>query len=922
MKRTAVTRLLPLASALLLAAPLALAQPGGQQATDETPLELTWDTAPAPAVILVRHATLWTQDEAGTLEDADMLVRGGRIARIGRGLTAPEGALVIDARGMHVTPGIIDAHSHTAADGINEASNNITAEVRIQDVLNSEQPDIYRQLAGGTTAAQVLHGSANAIGGQSAIVKWRYKVHDPLRMLIDGATPTIKFALGENPKRSAFSLPLPGFPRRYPATRMGVANSIRRAFLRARDYRDEWRAYEALSDADRERTAPPRRDLQLEALAEILEGRRIVHAHSYRQDEIIMLIRLAEEMGFRIGAFQHVLEGYKARYEIAAHGAGASTFSDWWGYKFEVYDAIPYNGPLMHDAGVVVSYNSDDAELARHLNLEAAKAVKYGGLSDEEALAFVTSNPAEQLRLFDRIGSLREGKDADFVVWNGHPLSIYSRVQMTFVDGRKVFDRQLDARIQRARAAEKERLVAAVKGEGGKQEQETATAGAPTEAGERAAEAAPHRFPDPTPRGYVPAPRRPAEPVAIVGATVHTVSHGEIPDGVVVFADGTITAVGGRDTAIPDGARRIDATGKHLFPGMIAADSVIGLIEIGNGVPGSVDTDEIDEFNSDLRAEVAVNASSEHIAVTRANGVTHVLTIPRGGTITGASALLRLQGWSWEEMTALSRAGMHMSFPGGGGFSFFGPPPSEEQIEKQRKEALEKVDRLLEAARAYRRAKRAEADGGPHHDTDVKLEGLLPLLEGTMPLVVHTHGARDIVAALEWAAGHDLHLVIVDSGDTWRAAERLAAANVPVILSTVMALPPYEDDPYDAMYANAARLHEAGVRFAIADGPSGPGTDDRNLPYQAGMAAAFGLPREAALRAVTLAPAEILGVDDRLGSIDVGKSASLVLADGDLLEIRTQILGEWIDGVEVDLSSRHTRLRDRWSRRPPPQPHR
>lgn len=912
-------RLLSALAAFLLIAPVAVAQQAER-------LELTWENADPAGTVLVRNATIWTQDEAGILDGADLLVQDGKIVQVGRGLSAPAGATIIDGAGMHVTPGLIDAHSHTAADGINEGSENITAEVRIQDVLNPDQDNVYQQLAGGTTAAQVLHGSANAIGGQSALVKWRYKAADAHDMLIEDATPHIKFALGENPKRSAFTLPIPGIPRRYPATRMGVANSIRRAFLAAQDYRAEWQAYEALSDAAKRRAVPPRRDLQLETLVEILEGKRLVTAHSYRQDEIIMLIRVAEEMGFQIGAFTHVLEGYKASHEIAAHGAGASTFSDWWGYKFEVYDAIPYNGAIMHDDGVVVSYNSDSGEVARHLNTEAAKAVKYGGLSEQDALAFVTSNAARQLRLFDRIGSLRAGKDADFVIWNGNPLSVYARPVMTFVDGRKVFDRELDLRLRAARAAEKARIVAAIEGAGEEKEaadDEAGAAQAEEDEGEDAAEETPaddvQAFPAPAPREYAPWTLGQEDTTAIVGATVHTVSGATIANGVVVFADGVITAVGGAETPVPEGARRFDASGQHLWPGMIAADSQVGLVEVTQGVPGSVDTAEIDEFNSDLRAEVAVNASSELIPVTRANGVAYTLTIPRGGTIMGTSALLRMAGWSWEEMTALSRAGMHMSFPsgGGGGFAaFFGPQPSDEEITKQRREALDRVDELLAAARAYAQAKDAEEQVGVRHETDVKLEGLVPVVRGEVPLFVHTSGARDIKAALEWASGRGLRLVIVDSGDTWRAAEDLAAANVPVIVSGVLGMPRYPDDPYDAVYANAARLHEAGVLFAIANAVGNNSSDERNLPYQAGMAAAFDLPRDEAVRAVTLNPARILGLDDELGSIEPGKAATLFLTDGDLLEIRTNVLQGWIDGRPIALESRHTRLWRQWRDRP------
>jgi len=924
--------------ALTLAAPLALAQQA--ESPPQAPrLELTFENAGEAGLVLIRNATIWTQDERGVLENADLLMQDGKIVAVGTGLDAPDGATTIDGTGRHVTPGIIDAHSHTGSFGTNEGSDNITAQVRSQDVLNPEDRNIYQQLAGGTTAAQILHGSANAIGGQSALVKWRYKVSDSSDMLIEGATPTIKFALGENPKRSAFALPIPGLPRRYPATRMGVANSIRRAFLRARDYEAEWDAYRALSDAARAGAVPPRRDLQLETLVEILNGERMVHSHSYRHDEIIMLIRIAEEMGFKIAAFQHVLEGYKASLEIAAHGAGASTFADWYSYKFEVFDAIPYNGAIMHDDGVVVSFNSDSGELARHLNLDAAKAVKYGGLSEPDALAFVTSNPAKQLLLFDRIGSLRAGKDADIVLWNGHPLSVYSRVDMTFVDGRRVFDRELDVELRAARAAEKVRLVAAIRDEGDDEDVEATDdatdddAGNETDVTDAAAAdtaadhdatgddeegaAEPHRFTAVAAREYRSSPHRQGKVTAIVGATVHTVSGDTIDGGVVLFENGTITAVGGANTAIPGDADRIDATGRHLFPGMISFDSTVGLAEI-DSVPGSVDTTEIGNINSDLRAEVAVNQSSEHIALNRANGVTHTLTAPRGGTIAGASALLRLDGWSWEEMTALSRAAMHMNFPSGpSGFAaFFAPPSSDEELERQRKEALGRIDDLIADTKAYARGKQAQAAGDVLHDTDVKLEGMIPVINGEIPLIIHTGGARDIRAALEWAAGHDLRIVLIDSGDAWRAADALAAANVPVVVSNVMAMPSNADDPYDAMYANAGKLAAAGVTFAIADGGGSNGGDDRNLPYQAGMAAAFGLDKSEALRAVTLYPAQILGVGDSLGSIEVGKSATFVLTDGDLLEIRTNVLQEWIDGNAVDLESKHTQLWKKWRDRP------
>ena len=390
---------------------------------------------------LIRNATILTVTR-GTLAGSDILIRGGKIAAVGGNLQAGAGARVIDATGKYVMPGIIDAHSHSMMDAINELTLSVTSMARIEDVLNPTDVDLYRELAGGTTTLNLLHGSGNAIGGQNTVVKIKYG--RPLAQFIfPGAPAGIKFALGENPKRSNFPQ-VPGQPRRYPATRMGVEEVIRDAFARARDYKSMWDEYRAGTARGAKNLMPPRRDLQLEPLVEILEGKRLVHAHCYRAEEILMLINLADEFGFKVKTFQHVLEGYKVAREIARHGAGASTFADFWGYKVEAYDAIPYNAALMTRAGVNVSLNSDSDERARRLNIEAAKMMKYGGLTEEEALRLITLNPAMQLGIEARVGSIDVGKDADLAIWNGHPFSVYSRVETTFIDGEVFFDRQQD----------------------------------------------------------------------------------------------------------------------------------------------------------------------------------------------------------------------------------------------------------------------------------------------------------------------------------------------------------------------------------------------------------------------------------------------------------------------------------------------
>src|SRR5437867_6685535 len=416
-----------------------------------------------PAVIVIRNATILAVSH-GILEHGSIRIKHGKIAEVGQSVSAPKDAQVIDAAGQFVIPGIIDCHSHIAAESINEGSVSLSSMVNMAEILNPDDIDIYRDLAGGVTSANILHGSANSIGGQTLVIKLRWG-QPAAKLPFEGALPGIKFALGENVKRSNFSIP--GQPKRYPATRMGVEETIRGAFIEARDYKKAWGDYNKRSAAGEKSLIPPRRDLRLDPLVEVLEGKRYVHSHCYREDEILMLLRVAKEFGFKVRTFQHVLEGYKVADEIAAAGAGASTFSDWWAYKVEAYDAIPYNAALMTRRGVVVSINSDDAEEATHLNQEAAKSMKYGGLSHEEALRLVTLNPAIQLGIDKRVGSIDVGKDADLAIYNHDPLSAYAVVQKTLIDGRVYFDRERDianrAEIEKEKKALTEKLKKAEK---------------------------------------------------------------------------------------------------------------------------------------------------------------------------------------------------------------------------------------------------------------------------------------------------------------------------------------------------------------------------------------------------------------------------------------------------------------------------
>ncbi len=408
--------------------------------------------------ILIKNTTVWTLEKDGILKESDVLINNGKIVSIGKNIPL-EDAKLVDGSGMHLTPGIIDEHSHMALSGTNEGSQAVTSEVRMKDVVNSEDVNIYRQLAGGVTAAQLLHGSANPIGGQSAIIKLRWG-SSPDEMLIDGVDEYIKFALGENVKRSRSTQ-----NTRFPDTRMGVEQVFVDAFNRAKIYDNKWKKYNSLSKKEKLNTVKPRKDLELDALVEILNGERFITCHSYVQSEINMLIKVAEQFHFNVNTFTHILEGYKVADKMSDHGVGASTFSDWWAYKNEVKEAIPYNAALMSMAGVVTAINSDDREMARRLNQEAAKSIKYGNMSEVDALKMVTLNPAKLLHLDDRMGSIRVGKDADLVLWTSHPLSIYSKPSKTLVDGKIYFDLDKDLKLRDKNNKERARIISKMKGD-------------------------------------------------------------------------------------------------------------------------------------------------------------------------------------------------------------------------------------------------------------------------------------------------------------------------------------------------------------------------------------------------------------------------------------------------------------------------
>lgn len=420
---------------------------------------------PKQETILIKNATVWTNEKEGILPNTDVLIKNGKIAAVAKNLTDAT-ARIIDGTDKHVTAGIIDEHSHIAAASINEGAQSVTSEVRITDNLNPDDINIYRQLSGGVTSSHILHGSANVIGGQTQLIKLRWGANDE-ELKFKNWDGFIKFALGENVKRSASTQG----NTRYPDTRMGVEQVLVDAFTRAKDYKKAWDQYNAEKDKLIKAKKPltglvmPRRDLELEALVEILDRKRFITCHSYVQSEITGLIDVADKMGFKVNTFTHILEGYKVADKMLKHGANASTFSDWWAYKMEVEDAIPYNAAIMHKVGLNVAINSDDAEMARRLNQEAAKTIKYGNLTEEEALKMVTLNPAKMLHVDDRVGSIKPGKDGDVVVWSDHPLSIYAKSLYTIVDGTIYFDRQKDEEMQKWVDNERARLIKKLNGE-------------------------------------------------------------------------------------------------------------------------------------------------------------------------------------------------------------------------------------------------------------------------------------------------------------------------------------------------------------------------------------------------------------------------------------------------------------------------
>ena len=843
----------------------------------EHPVELDADRKPSLVTggsCLLRNATIHSAVRPPYV--GDVLILNGKIAQLGS-VEAPQGVLVLDAAGRHLAPGVVDCHSHMAIDGgLNEGSVSISCDVTIADVVDGDDVAVWRAVAAGVTTARLLHGSANTIGGRDAVIKLKYG-RRPAEMMLIGAPEGVKFALGENPKRATRG---GGAPGRFPNTRMGVEALVERAFEAADDYRAAWRAYAEAQQRGEDRL-PPRRDLRLEALSKVLDKSILVHAHCYRADEIVMLLRSAQRHGYTIATLQHVLEGYKVAPEMAAAGVAGSTFGDWWAYKVEAYDGIPHNAALMERAGVLSSLNSDSDEMIRRLMLEAAKSVRYEGMDPVAALRLVTLNPAKQLGLGERLGSIEVGKDADMALYTHDPLDARAVVLWTMIDGEVAFERR-DAF---------ELLTN------------------------------PPKVRDLTPEPMADLPVGEGALTAIVGGTVHPVGAPVIEKGVVLVQGGRILAVGA-NVPVPAQASIHDATGRHVWPGMIALKANIGLLEIG-AVAATDDQAEIGGNQPDLRTAASIHPDSAHVGVTRYNGITRAQVAPQGGgPFMGQSCVAHLVGDTWEEMVQVDRDMLHLAFPvkpapTKPGAAKDAPPQDAPNGRRRRTssdhdERVAQLRRMLDDAREYGRRMDAAKTGSVAPAFDARLAALVPYARAEKPVALHANDARTILAALRFAKDEKLNAVLYGAAEGWKVVDVLARAEVPVVIGPVLALPNRREDPYDAAYANAAVLARAGVRYAImADDPE----NTRNLPFHAAMAAAHGLPHEEAVRAVTLYPAQILGLDKQVGSLAPGKVADIVVTDGDLLDVRAPVTALWIGGRSVPLENRQTQLADRYRAR-------
>ncbi|MCZ6683721.1 MAG: amidohydrolase family protein, partial [Planctomycetota bacterium] len=837
------------------------------------PVELESDrrmTFQTGGTVVLRNATILTVGR-GRLEGADLLVENGKIAAAGANVPAPEGIMEIDLTGYVVCPGLIDAHSHMATSGgLNEFTLSVTPEVRVADVVNHRDTAMFRALAGGVTTIHTMHGSANTIGGQNVVLKLRYG-RPASELIWRDAPQTMKWALGENVSQKHAAR---NRGTRFPNSRMGVQAVLRRSLDAASKYNDDWKQFREAARRG-EDPRPIRRDLRLEALGAVLSGDIWIHCHCYRADEILQLLHTAESHGFRIGVLQHILEGYRLVPEIHRHGCSASTFSDWWAYKLEAYDAIPHNAARMVQGGIVSTVNSDSGEVVRHLNLEAAKSIAYGGLDETDALRLVTLNAAIQLGIDNHVGSIAIGKDADLAIFDGHPLDTFSKCVMTLVDGEVRF---VHPEFDPVEPPSPKRQIMSFEGS----------------------------------RRETPAPPLSADEYALIGGIVHAVP-GEPPveGAVVLIRDGRVfVETPGTDAQDAESVIQID--GLHVYPGLIDAASSLGLVEIGR-VTESVDSSEIGRFQPDLLVHRAINPHSELINVARIGGTTRALIIPGGGVVAGQAELIKLDGWTAPEMAAGSDRWLAVRLPSLG--TNLPKDERSKQIDEHVRD-IAKIERYFERARRYAELREADdLDDERRPPYDSRWEAMIPYVQGRRPILFSAQSYKQILEVLAFAERVAVNPIINGGRDAWKLADRLAAEGIPVIVHGSTTYPERPFGTFDSGYKNAAVLDEAGVTFCIARNSA---SNARQLGIEAGMAVAHGLDPDRAVYAITLGAARVLGVDDELGSLEDGKRADLIVTDGHPCRASTRVLYEFIDGRPVMLESRHTRWDRKFRDRPAP----
>ena len=819
--------------------------------------------------LFIRKANVITAVN-GMLRDTSILVREGKIVAIGSDLVPPAGVHVIDGQGAWVMPGIIDCHSHMVAGG-NEGTLSVTPEVRCEDNMFSDDLGVYRAAAGGVTAANVLHGSANTIGGQRIVIQMKYKAN-PKDMLFPDFPAGIKFALGENVIRNE---------SRFPNTRMGVESVLRTAFEAARQYKSDWKVYRALPPAEQANTIPPRRDLRLETLQKVMDNEILIHCHCYNSGEILMLLQTLSKFGIEHLTLEHGLEAYKIAPEIARfgkNGASLSTFADFWGYKVEAYDAVPYNVALIEAAGGNPILNSDSGERVRRLNHDAAKMVRWGGMSYQDAIRTITLNPAIALKIEDVVGSIEVGKRADLALFNGHPLNTYSRAFMTLVDGEIVFEREGE-RGGPFPLVEKSGVAASVPGMNGK--------------------------------GVY----------AITNAAIFPGAAPPIQKGTLLIQDGKIAAVGGASTPVPEGATIVDGSNLMVYPGFIDGGSTVANSDLGLS-----DAGEQGQIKPDLQVASAVKPDSPLIGLARFTGATCSVTMPTGGLISGQSAIVQYDGWNFDDLVFVPQLALEMSLPskkiGEGERSRrrFGPSSrqaDEENTDKPKPE-LSPYDTVLElfaSTREYDRIKTEAAKRqvrGP--DFDNQLESLIPYARKEKPVVIRVRSATDILDAIEFAKELDVKAVLRDSGtESWKVADQLAEAGIPILIGAITKNVSSEYDPYDTVYRLPAKLHEAGVLFGFY---SDSNTMARDLPLSAGLAVGYGLPEEEALAALTSNTAKIYGIDQQVGTLEVGKRADIIVTDRSPLQATSNVIHMFIGGKPIDVDDNsHTDLYNKYRKR-------